>query len=47
VGQKNVADRVYILERKIADAGTGIYQDIIVDQHGRRTRSRADATTAT
>jgi len=47
MSQENVADRIYIFERKVAYTGPGIYQDIVVYQHCRRARARADATAAT
>jgi hypothetical protein len=33
VRKKNMPNRVNIVERKVADAGSRIDQDIVVDQH--------------
>ncbi len=45
--QEYVPDGIEVFERKVAYAGAGINQDIVIDKHSRRARARADATTAT
>ena len=46
VGQEYVPNRVQFGELKVADAGTGIKQDIAVDEHCGGTGSGTDSTAA-
>ena len=45
--QEDVSYRVDFFERKVADTGSGINKDIMIDEHCRRARARADATATT
>ena len=47
VGQKDMPDRVEIIEREIANTGARIDQHIVVDEHCGGARSRADTAAAT
>jgi hypothetical protein len=46
VGQEHMPDRMKFVQGQVADAGSGIEQDIVVNEHCRRSCASADASAA-
>jgi hypothetical protein len=44
--QENVPDLVQVVERKVAYAGTGIEQNVVIDEHRGGAGPGTDSTTA-